>query len=515
YTGTSFADTFYAGATATTFDGAGGTDTVDYSLSTSGITLTLDKDNSGLVTGTGAGGLAAGDGFSSIERIVGTNYNDVYIITGNNSNSVAFVEAANGGTDEIRTDRSIYVLGSNIENLTNINTSGFTGTGNSLDNVLTGNAGSDRLIGGAGNDTLVGGAGTDVAVFSGLQASYSIVTNGGSVQIVDNQPGTDGDDGTDTVQGIEKAEFKNGVQVSISSPIVLDLDGNGAQLVDRAESSARFDWNGDGRRDATGWVGQGDGFLTLDRDHDGTVSGASELSFVDDKAGAKSDLDGLSAFDSNHDGRLSGADNAWGSFHVWKDANGNGIVDAGEYLSMSEAGVAAINLAGAATARAWGWSDNIVINDGSFVRTDGSIAALADVALNYVASAEPAAPARHPVDWGAELWAEPWAPRFHMPAQYGALIDLDADMRDGTDRGDRFDLAPLAEKQLASHSAVLVGDGPADPADPVQAREPSPRGLDAHLAFGDDGDAGADFMVALGVPRGPGWVEPLDSPMPV
>jgi len=243
------------------------------------------------------------------------------------------------------------------------------------------------LRGNAGNDTLIGGAGNDIAIFAGLQASYSITTSAGSIQIVDNQTSVDGNDGTDTLSGIETAEFKNGVQVSLSSPIVLDLDGDGTELVDRSLSSARFDWTGDGIGDATGWIGSGDGFLTLDRNGDGTVTDARELSFVADKYAAKSDLDGLSAFDTNGDDLLSVADQAWGSFHVWKDANGDGAVDAGEYLSLSQAGISSINLAGTATEQSWGWNDNVVVNTGAFARIDGSIAALSDVALNFVAGA--------------------------------------------------------------------------------------------------------------------------------
>jgi hypothetical protein len=124
--------------------------------------------------------------------------------------------------------------------------------------------------------------------------------------------------------------------------------------------------------------------LVFDRNHDGTVTDAGELSFVDDKAGAKSDLDGLSAFDGNHDGVFSAADAAWGDFRVWNDANGDGRVDDGEFLTMAAAGVAAISLTGTATERSWGMSDNIVVNDGHFVRTDGTSGSLGDVALNYV-----------------------------------------------------------------------------------------------------------------------------------
>jgi hypothetical protein len=128
------------------------------------------------------------------------------------------------------------------------------------------------------------------------------------------------------------------------------------------------------------------GMLVFDRDHDGTVSGAGELSFIDDKPGAKSDLDGLSAFDSNHDGQFSALDSTWADFRVWRDSDGNGEVGPGEFLTMEAAGVAAISLHGNATEQSWGMTDNILVNEGSFLRTDGSGGALADVALNYFAA---------------------------------------------------------------------------------------------------------------------------------
>ncbi|HEV7811265.1 MAG TPA: hypothetical protein VGO64_11740, partial [Candidatus Limnocylindrales bacterium] len=272
---------------------------------------------------------------------------------------------------------------SNVENVTT-GSGADTITGTAVANVLRGGGGNDRITGGAGNDTIDGGAGTlDVAVFAGLQASYSIVTGAGTIQIVDNQPTTDGNDGTDTLTAVERAEFKGGVQVALAAPIILDLDGNGVNLVDRADAHARWDWDGDGRFDRSGWVGEGDGILVYDRDGNGTVSGAGELSFVDDRPGAKSDLDGLAAFDSNGDGQFSLGDAAWADFRIWKDENGDGRVDTGEFLGMEAAGVASISLSGAATHRQWDWDDNIIVNEGRFTRGDGSVAELADVAFTY------------------------------------------------------------------------------------------------------------------------------------
>jgi Ca2+-binding RTX toxin-like protein len=265
-------------------------------------------------------------------------------------------------------------------------------TGNAAANLLDGSGGDDRLAGGGGNDLLQGGAGIDVAVFAGLQASYALSTVGGAIQISDLDALADGDDGTDSLSGIELAEFQGGVQVGLSAPIVLDLDGDGIEFVDSAGSNVRFDWNGDGIADRTGWIGSGEALLVLDRNADGLLSGANEMSFLNDKPGAKSDLDGLSAFDSNGDGLLSDADLSWAAFKVWRDVDVDGQVDAGELVTLSEAGVASIGLAGAATSRQWEWGENIIVNHGSFTRTDGTSAELADVAFSYAPATAAVAP---------------------------------------------------------------------------------------------------------------------------
>ena len=70
-------------------------------------------------------------------------------------------EAANAGTDTIRTTLASLTLVANVENLTYIGSGNFTGTGNGLLNTLTGGTGDDTLDGGVGDDKLFGGDGVD------------------------------------------------------------------------------------------------------------------------------------------------------------------------------------------------------------------------------------------------------------------------------------------------------------------------------------------------------------------
>lgn len=141
-----------------------------------------------------------------------------------------------------------------------------------------------------------------------------------------------------------------GLSYSVA-PIALDLNGDGIDLVTFDRSNADFDWDGDGVRQQTAWVGPEDGFLTIDLAADGSagpdgiIDQRKELAFTDWAAGTKSDLEGLRvAFDSNGDGVLDNRDARWGEFRIWQDADQDGITDAGELKTLEEWGITSISL---------------------------------------------------------------------------------------------------------------------------------------------------------------------------
>ncbi|MEP7348493.1 MAG: tandem-95 repeat protein [Sphingorhabdus sp.] len=314
-------------------------------------------------------------------------------------------DTASGGNGVDTVDYSSATLAMTINLTTNIaqatgetdniynfeNTIGGSGadtiTGTANVNTLNGGAGNDIITGGAGNDIIVGGSGSDKLILAGLQASYTLTTANGTVSIVDNQPTVDGNDGTDTISGIEQLQFKGGTTVNITSPIILDLDGNGVRTVSAADSNARYDLDGDGLADDTSWFGNTEGLLFLDRDGNGRVTGAGEFSFIDDVVGAKSDLEGLRAFDSNKDGILSSLDLRFTEFNVWQDRDGDGAAEDGEILSLTTAGVRSINLTGTAVNGTTQLGEVAVINKGSYTRTNGTTMEFLDAALTYFSSA--------------------------------------------------------------------------------------------------------------------------------
>ncbi|TAT77163.1 hypothetical protein ELI56_02515 [Rhizobium ruizarguesonis] len=162
-----------------------GTDTVrtalvSYTLGNNVENLTYTGSASFTGTGnaldntiTGGAGNDVLNGAAGADTLIGGAGNDTYIV--DNAGDIV-TEAANEGTDTVRTNLAAYTLGTNVENLTYIGTGVFAGTGNALNNVIVGGSGSNALTGGAGNDILTGGAAADVFVYL-LNWGHDTITN--------------------------------------------------------------------------------------------------------------------------------------------------------------------------------------------------------------------------------------------------------------------------------------------------------------------------------------------------
>ncbi|HEX4738402.1 MAG TPA: hypothetical protein VH331_12660, partial [Allosphingosinicella sp.] len=130
------------------------------------------------------------DGGLGADLMAGGPGNDIYYV--DNVGDVV-TEAANAGTDEVRTTLSSYTLPANVENLTGLLDTGQTLIGNSLDNVITGGTGNDTiLIGNGGNDHAIGGEGDDtffVAVGTFGATHQHVVEGGPGTNVLQLQSG--------------------------------------------------------------------------------------------------------------------------------------------------------------------------------------------------------------------------------------------------------------------------------------------------------------------------------------
>ena len=180
---------------------------------------TLDNvlvGNTAANTLAGGGGNDTLDGGTGTDSLVGGAGNDTYYV---DVATDVITENASEGTDTVMSGVTL-TLGSNVENLTLTGSGSISGTGNTLDNVLTGNGGAntltagtgnDTLDGGLGNDTMIGGAGNDVYV---VNVATDVVTEAAS-------------EGTDTVlSGVTWTLGANFENLTLTGTSAIDAVGN-------------------------------------------------------------------------------------------------------------------------------------------------------------------------------------------------------------------------------------------------------------------------------------------------
>ncbi len=137
------------------------------------------------------------------------------------------------------------------------------------------------------------------------------------------------------------------IPCNVSDPIVLDLDGDGIELLNITKG-VDFDLYGTGTKQAVAWVSPDDGLLVLDRNLNGTIDNGSELfgNLNDDFSDGFEHLAELDRpeFGGNSDGVIDANDAAFAHLKVWKDANTDGISTVEELVSLSALEVTSIRL---------------------------------------------------------------------------------------------------------------------------------------------------------------------------
>lgn len=223
------------------FDGGTGRDMVSYVYAEGPVTVNL-------ALGQGLAGQAAGDSYTSIERVTGSIHADLIYGDGQENDlrglggydwfvgsgggkdrydggsgqdTVAYSQAAAGVRASLLLGRgssgdAARDLYTSIESLTgSVHADELTGDHgrNVLRGLygadrLFGNGGVDRLEGGGSDDFLDGGAGWDYAIFAGNRADYTVQRDG-AVTLVDRI--APGGEGTDTLVNIEVLQFADGL----------------------------------------------------------------------------------------------------------------------------------------------------------------------------------------------------------------------------------------------------------------------------------------------------------------
>lgn len=166
------------------------------------------------------------------------------------------------------------------------------------------------------------------------------------------------------------------------TPIAIDLNGDGIHTIARQDMTGTFDLLGTGKAIQTGWLSKGDGFLAIDSNHNGQIDDISEL------FGGSAKGDGfakLASYDSNGDGFVDANDADFASLLIWQDANSDGKTDAGELMSLTQAGVTSLKLAYTDLAFLDA-NNNLHMESSTVTMANGSSAAMTDVYFNVAAS---------------------------------------------------------------------------------------------------------------------------------
>nr|WP_315257127.1 SdrD B-like domain-containing protein [uncultured Duganella sp.] len=215
------------------------------------------------------------------------------------------------------------------------------------------------------------------------------VKNTGSNDAIDSDVKGDGKDYTNVTKTdtITLTSGKNDMSWDAAiTPIAIDLNGDGIHTIAREDMAGSFDLLGSGKAIQTGWLSKGDGFLAIDRNGNGSIDDISELFGGASKG---SGFAKLASYDSNNDGVVDANDADFASLLIWQDANSDGKTDAGELMSLAQAGVVSLTVAHTELPFLDA-NNNLHLERSSVTLANGKSADMTDVYFN-VAAADAAA----------------------------------------------------------------------------------------------------------------------------
>jgi len=192
-TGNNGDDFLMGGAGGDTLSGGGGFDTASYRNANSGVVASL---TSATGAGSGSAGDAAGDSYSGIEKLEGSNFADT-LSSGNGGHSLFGMggnDSLSGGNDNDTLDGgdgNDSLDGGNHNDILRGGAGNDILSGGNHNDTLEGGTGNDTLDGGNQTDWLNGGAGNDVMT-GGNQADFFVFGEiGGADRITDFKRGDD------------------------------------------------------------------------------------------------------------------------------------------------------------------------------------------------------------------------------------------------------------------------------------------------------------------------------------
>jgi hypothetical protein len=186
----------------------------------------------------------------------------------------------------------------------------------------------------------------------------------------------------ETSTGTATATSSNFALTLLSSPLALDLNGDGVHTVG-IEQGVQFDLLTTGSAQNVGWLDGQDGWLALDLDGNGRIDNGAELlgsnTLLADGSLARDGWQALAQHDGNADGVIDVNDEVFLDLKVWVDANSNGHTEEGELRSLADHHIVRLDLNYAAGETAQ--NGNILQGLSSYTTTDGQSHQMVDAWL--------------------------------------------------------------------------------------------------------------------------------------
>jgi len=169
--------------------------------------------------------------------------------------------------------------------------------------------------------------------------------------------------------------FSSAIQAQLRrlvDPVVIDMDGDGVELIARADSNVFFDMDGDGIKELTGWVGKEDTLLSIDANNNGIIDNINELIGSVNRSGFTE----LKNYDLNKDDIIDAKDVVFSKLRIWNDLNSDGITDAGELRTLAQASIKSIDLK--CTTVSFNAEGSHIHEQATFEKTDGTTGTIVD-----------------------------------------------------------------------------------------------------------------------------------------
>jgi len=340
--------------------GDAGVDRVAYSYAGSSVTIDL-------IAGTASvSGGGDSDILVDIEHIIGSDFNDVII------GKAGFYFLEGGLGDDVITFEAGNILRFN----------------NVFDNDIATGSGwiivNNQFIRGEATNNEDGTYSLKGLTLTPGSGGLLIESGASSVTITDWADGRNGiklslSDNEDTITPAGKNMFIAANAARFMDPLVLDLDGDGIELLEM-ENGALFDLTGDGVMERTGWVAPDDGLLVIDRNGNGQIDDIAEL-FGSEDINGFTDLANEEALGSNNNRIINLSDTPlWEQLKIWQDANGDGFVDEGELSSLAAHDIVEIDIQLSSIQHDNRWvAGNQVVEVSTFTRGDTTTGEIAEV----------------------------------------------------------------------------------------------------------------------------------------